>query len=177
MTELVFYTLIALAALVLTVSLARAGMRRVTEDSLQAAEPRCHAVADASFLQLGDKIFDPQDYRWLRHGLSFPGAAEELARHRRKLATEWLKTLRNSFQEMVRMPESDSGDSASESALSSWRLLWLTLRFQFLVGYALFVVRFFGPYHQLIPSFAWMDSLPRLALREEESRAVRHPLP
>jgi hypothetical protein len=34
--------------------------------------------------------------------------------------------------------------------------LWLTGRFQILVSYALFVVKLFGPYHRLIPSFSWV---------------------
>jgi hypothetical protein len=176
MTELFVYTLIALAVLVLTVSLARAG-RPVAEELRQTAQPlRRGEATDASFLQLGDKIFDPRDYRWLRYELSFPGAAEELARHRRRLAIEWLESLRNSFKELVRTPEPEAAKDESEYAFSSWKLLWLTLRFHFLVSYALFVVRFFGPYHQLIPSFAWIDFLPQPAFREDESRTVRYPL-
>ncbi len=177
MTELLVYTLIAIAVLVLTVSLVRIAPSHVTEELQQAAEPwRPGEGINASFLQLGDKIFDPRDYRWLRYELSFPGAAEDLARHRRRLATEWLESLRNSFQELVRTPEPECAEGESESTLSSWKLLWLTLRFHLLVSYALFVIRFFGPYHQLIPSFAWLDALPRLALREDASRAVKDPL-
>src|SRR5689334_1639463 len=169
MTELIVYTLIAIAVLVLTVSLVRIAPSHVTEESQQAAEPwRPGEGINASFLQLGDKIFDPRDYRWLRYELSFPGAASNLARHRKRLATEWLTSLRNSFQELVRTPEPES-----ESTLSSWKLLWLTLRFHLLISYALFVIRFFGPYHELIPSFAWLDALPRLALHEDASRAMK----
>jgi hypothetical protein len=177
MTELVIYTLIALAVLVLTVSLVRIGPRHVTEESEQATEPyRPREGINASFLQLGDKIFDPRDYRWLRYELSLPGAAEDLARHRQRLATEWLESLRNSFQELVRTPEPAATSAGREFPSSSWRLLWLTLRFHFLVSYALFVVRFFGPYHLLIPSFGWMDCLPRWALHEEESYTVKYPI-
>ena len=175
MTELLVYTLIALAVLVLTVSLAWIGPRHVAKESEQAAEP-CRPLEgiNASFLQLGDKIFDPRDYRWLRYELSFPGAAEDLARHRRWLAAEWLKSLRNSFQELVRTPEPAAANAGCESPSSSWRLLWLTIRFHFLVSYALFVIRIFGPYHQLIPSFAWLDSLPLLPPLGVESRAARN---
>ena len=177
MTELLIYTLIALAVLALTVSLVRTAPSHITEESEQSAEPvRPLEGINASFLRLGDKIFEPRDFHWLRYELSFPGAAEDLARHRKRLATEWLKSLRNSFQELVRTPELEGVKGESESTLSSWKLLWLTLRFHFLVSYALFVIRFFGPYHQLIPSFAWLDALPRLALPEDASHAVKDPV-
>ena len=64
MTELVIYTLIALAVLVLTVSFAWIGPRHVAKESELAAEP-CRPLEgiNASFLRLGEKLFDPQDYR------------------------------------------------------------------------------------------------------------------
>lgn len=174
MTELLVYTLIALGVLVLTVSLLRTGLRQVTEHSSQTPRPyHRHETTDASFLQLHDRIFDPRDYRWLRHDLSFPEAAEELARHRRHLALEWLESFRDLFQEMVRTPGQVPTKATRASAVSSWQLLWLALRFQFLINYAIFVVRFFGPYHQLIPSLSWVGSLRDLVAGAASKRPAR----
>jgi hypothetical protein len=44
-------------------------------------------------------------------------------------------------------------------------MLWLTLRFQFLLSYALLVVRLFGPYHRLLPSFTWVPFPQKSAYR------------
>jgi hypothetical protein len=40
--------------------------------------------------------------------------------------------------------------------MASWHMLWLTVRFQFLLSYALLVVKLFGLYHRLMPSFTWI---------------------
>jgi hypothetical protein len=171
MTEVALYSLIALALLVLTICLAGSGRRRHREELVKPLSA-VRAATDASFLALADRIFDPLDYHWLRHELSFPEGAEELARRRKELALEWLKSLRNSFQELVRTPEPAAFEGASPSAASSWQLLWLSLRFQFLIHYAILVVRFLGPYHHLIPSFRWVGSLRKLLAAGD----ARHPV-
>jgi hypothetical protein len=62
------------------------------------------------------------------------------------------------------------GDLAHNA--SSWEFLTLTLRFHLSVGYALLVVRIFGPYHRLIPSADWLQSLPGFAKGQATSRVA-----
>ena len=109
-------------------------------------------------LSLAERILDPADYFWLRDELGFPSLAESLRHHRKHLALKWLNAVRSSFSEVVRTPEAASHSWTGGETPESWQLLRLTLRFHLLLGYAIFVVRFFGPYHRLIPSFTWMGS-------------------
>jgi hypothetical protein len=104
---------------------------------------------------LSERIFDPSDARWLAEELAFPKLAEALIIGRKRLAIRWLETLQASFDEVVRTPELTSSQLPEVSPIGSWQMLWLTVRFKFLVSYALLVVKVFGPYHRLIPSFSW----------------------
>lgn len=110
---------------------------------------------------LAERIFDSSDYLWLRNELGFPHLAEALTRSRQQMAIKWLKAVRRSFDELVRTPEPLPSPSATRDTYGSWELLRATLRFHLVLGYAFFVVRFFGPYHRLVPAFGWMRWLPR----------------
>lgn len=118
-------------------------------------------------LSLAERILDPADYFWLRDELRFPHLAASLRHHRQHLALQWLNAVRSSFSEMVRTPEAPSHSRTGGETPQSWQLLRLTLRFHLLLGYAILVVRCFGPYHRLIPSFGWMGS-PWKALPQSE---------
>lgn len=113
------------------------------------------SISDASWLGLSERIFDPSDANWLKEELAFPKLAEVLIAERRRLAIRWLEALQASFDELVRTPDLTSSEDSALNAVGSWQMLWLTLRFKLLVSYALFVVKLFGPYHRLIPSFSW----------------------
>jgi hypothetical protein len=167
MTELALYLILALTALVLAGWLVR---EKPDPDDADFASQKDFTAClfDANCLDLANRIFDPADYRWLRDELCFPQAAALLARDRRDLAIKWLKALRTSFKQFVGVPNPESDGDGSESKLSSWQSLWLTLRFQLLLVYALLVVRFFGPYHRLVPRLGWLE-----ALRGLDSSRVR----
>jgi len=118
-------------------------------------------LGHASYLSLVERLFDPADYVWLRDKVGFPQLAPILARARQRMALNWLKTLRRSFDDLVRTPEVELASGSAENTPGSWQLLWLTFRFHLLLGYALLVVRFLGPYHRLVPSLNWMHSLSK----------------
>ena len=121
------------------------------------------------WLDLSERIFNPSDARWLRDDLAFPKLAEVLVRDRKRLAIRWLEALQASFDEVVRTPELTSSEVPEASSIGSWQMLWLTVRFKILVSYALFMVKLFGPYHRLIPSFSWHP------LYRESERSFRQP--
>ncbi|HET7841023.1 MAG TPA: hypothetical protein VFM21_05430 [Terriglobia bacterium] len=157
MTGTLLYALIAILLIVASLWLYRRGTRipaeTLPEDRITRIDP-----LDGSSLRLAERIFDARDFKWLREELCFPQAAEILKRHRKTLAIQWLNALRTSFKELVRLPETPAPARASRGA-SSWELLWLTLRFQFLINYALLVVSLFGPYHRMVPVLGTMKSL------------------
>lgn len=172
MTAALIYSAIALAILILAAVL----LRPRTEDSVRDTEMdlECaQGALDESSLRLAERVFDPGDYRWLRDEVGFPHLARALARARRELALKWLRALRHSFEETLRTPRAANDDSDPNEARRSWRLLWMTLRFRLLLGYAVFVVRCFGPYHRLIPSLDWAEALLEPPPAEEEERAAR----
>ncbi len=113
------------------------------------------SMGSRHILDLSERIFDPSDARWLAEELAFPKLAEALILGRKRLAIHWLETLQASFDEVVRTPELSPSKLPEVSSAGSWQMLWLTVRFKFLVSYALLVVKVFGPYHRLIPSFSW----------------------
>ncbi len=154
MTELAIYTLIALMIVIVAAVLARQ-TRGTIPTELESDEDLDQSTWDGPSLSLAERIFDPSDYEWLRDELGFPQAAELLAAHRRQMALKWLRALRTSFKELVRNPELGGAEDEKGAACQGWQLLWMTLRFQFLLSYALFVVRLFGPYHRLAPSLRW----------------------
>lgn len=120
-----------------------------------AEEDRPKRILEEGWLTLGDVIFDPSDYFWLRDGVCFPDAAELLARHRRLLAIRWLRSLGDSFKELAGTP----GPNAQIPEARASRLFWSALRFQFLLNYALLVVFLSGPYHRIVPPIASLDFL------------------
>lgn len=169
MIALVLYTLIAVAVLVLAAWLAQ---ERVPRDPWEGEEEPVGSLEEASFLFVAQRVFDPGDYRWLREELWFPQAAVILARDRKQLALKWLRALRRQFTELVRLPDPAAEGTSATGGPSSWRLLWLTLRFHFLLSYAILVVWLFGPYHRLVPSFAWVRSLSVAGFRKLSTRVL-----
>lgn len=155
MIALIAYATLAVAFLILVVSLLR---KPSPQDLDEVVEEKRYApsVANGRWLDLSERIFDPSDARWLEEELAFPKLANALMLDRKQLAIRWLEALQASFDELVRTPENaPSGESEAKPA-AGWRTLWLILRFKLLVSYALFMVKLFGPYHRLIPSFAWI---------------------
>jgi len=124
-------------------------------------------LMDESALYLAERIFSLSDYRWLRDELGFPHLARELARHRRNLAIQWLRGFRSSFNQLVRAAQLDKREESTNTGPPGWGILFLTLRFHFLLSYALVVVRLFGPYHRLVPSFGWLRAVSWAEYRKE----------
>jgi hypothetical protein len=116
------------------------------------------AVGNGRWLDLSERIFDPSDARWLEEELAFPKLARALMLDRKRLAIRWLEALQSSFDDLLRTPElaPSSDPEATASAIGGWQMLWMVIRFKCVVSYALLVVKMFGPYHRLIPSFAWV---------------------
>jgi hypothetical protein len=159
MIELISYSVMAFAVLLLAAWL----VREKPPGGKTEPEPErdlSGCLFDFRCLEMAHRIFDPADYRWLHDELCFPEAAASLARHRRELAIQWLKALRSSFKEMLRLPEA-ANEVRGEAELSGWQMLQLTLRFQLLLAYALLVVRWFGPYHRLVPPLGWLQAFHR----------------
>jgi hypothetical protein len=169
MIEMLLYSVLAIAVLVLAAWLARV-KPPAGEDENLLHNDNSDGAFSPQWLELAHRVFDPADYLWLRDELCFPQVAALLARHRKDLAIKWLKALRSSFKEFVGVPNPDSAVDGLASKLSSWQSLWLTLRFQFLLFYALFVVRLFGPYHRLVPRFGWLEALR--GLNPQKARSV-----
>jgi hypothetical protein len=150
---MIFYAAISIAfLLVIFALLAKTGHEDPEERMLNPDSPN---MGNGSWLDLSERIFDPSDVRWLREELGFPKLAEALILQRKSLAIRWLETLQASFDEFVRTPELTSGEISEANSFEGWEILWLTLRFKFLISYALLMVRLFGPYHRLAPSFSW----------------------
>ncbi len=108
-------------------------------------------------LTVAEHIFDPTDYWWLKRQVGFPGLAESLRASRRRMALEWLGAARRSFDDLLRSPDPLVPAGAPAGRMATWSLLRHALRFHLVLAYARFVVRFFGPYHRLVPSFRWMQ--------------------
>jgi hypothetical protein len=153
------YAAIAISFLILVIGFLRKPEPDNRDETL--TEKSCVTkIGNGRWLDLSERIFDPTDARWLEEELAFPKLAKDLIVERKRLAIRWLEVLQASFDELVRTPEAVSSDAPAESSDGSWQLLWLTLRFKFLVSYALLVVKLFGPYHRLIPSFTWVPFSP-----------------
>lgn len=142
MTPLVLYVAIAFLIVILATLLVRPSESAETEPE----HDYIQNLSDEAGLKLAERIFDPGDFFWLRDNLRHAELAAALARYRREMALRWLRALRRSVEELARIPEPAAGHSSA-----SWALLWLTLRFHLLLGYALLVVRLVGPYHRLVP--------------------------
>jgi len=155
--SMLIYCVVAVVFLLLALALYRKSWPNgPSEVSLE--KPCAPSFRNGGWLKLSERIFDPADARWLAEELAFPKLAETLTEGRKRLAIEWLEALQSSFDDLVRTPEITPGEGAEANSPGSWRMLWLTGRFKLLVTYALLMVRMFGPYHRLIPSFSWLPS-------------------
>jgi hypothetical protein len=152
MNTLLLNAAVAIGAIALVAALLRKSKPHDTEEAFEKSQiaPR---VGNGRWLNLSERIFDPSDARWLEQDLAFPKLARALALDRKQLAIQWLEALQSAFAELIRTPASLP---PSTNPTHGWEILWLTLRFKFLVSYALIVVKLFGPYHSLIPSFRWL---------------------
>ena len=166
MTTLIYVTL-AIAFLALILGLLRKTRPHEPDESITDPIP-APSLGNGRWLDLSARIFDPSDARWLAEELAFPQLAEALTLGRKRLAIRWLEALQASFDELVRTPDIAATEGSGANSAGSWRMLWLTLRFKLLVSYALLVVKMFGPYHRLIPSFSWTPFSP------EGERSFRH---
>ena len=177
MTTAFLYSIIALLIIVVVALLLRPGREdAASEDKI--SQEHVAGLWEGLGLSLAERILDPTDYYWLRDELGFPSLAESLRHKRQHLALKWLKAVRSSFNEMVRTPEPISQGRTPSGTEGSWQLLRLTLRFHLFLSYAFFVVRFFGPYHRLIPSLRWTQ-WPGSAQPQSEPYGapnVKHPL-
>jgi hypothetical protein len=152
---MLIYAAIAIAFLILVIGLLQKPQPLDLDETI--TEKSCTpSVGNGRWLDLSERIFDPSDAHWLAEELAFPKLAKALTIGRKRLAICWLEALRASFEDLVRTPEPAASEAAETISVGSWEMLWLTIRFKFLVSYALFVVRLFGPYHRLIPSFSWV---------------------
>jgi hypothetical protein len=163
------YAAISIAFLILVLGLIGKTRSHEPDESLLESRPT-PSPANGRWLHLSERIFDPSDARWVANELAFPKLAESLIQGRKRLALRWLEALQASFDEVVRTPELFPSEAPEESSVGSWQMLWLTLRFKFVLSYALLVVRLFGPYHRLIPSFSWVP------LPQESARSFRRPV-
>ena len=167
-TGVIIYALLAIAILVASFWLFLKGTASPVETDTD-ENTVAYGPLDLTSLRLAERIFDPADRDWLRNEVCFPQAAEVLARHRKALAIHWLKAFRNSFNELVRIPDAASGEPSS-SGSSSLGIFWLMLRFQFLIAYALLMVRAFGPYHRIVPVLGPLQSLGKLGSAKARMR-------
>jgi len=154
MTMLI-YSAVAIGFLILLLCLR--GKDR-SQDSDGRMQPLNSASSGGSWrwLDLSARIFDPSDARWVEEELAFPKLAKALVKARKGLAIRWLEALRSSFDEVVRSQETTLSGAPEDDSPGGWQILLLILRFKLLVSYALFIVKVFGPYHRLIPSFSWV---------------------
>lgn len=132
--------------------------------SQETIQSECERDVNLRFLEhpgldLAERIFDPADYCWLRDELKFPEQATVLARQRKVMALWWLRCLRASFNELVRVPRSAAISRDNGSNSSEWTTTFHTLRFQMLLAYAMIVVWAFGPYTRIAPSFGFLRPL------------------
>ncbi len=151
------YSIIAILTVIVVALLLRA-RREDGFSEIETSQESVEGFWEGPGVELAERIFSPTDYYWLRNELRYPTLAESLRRHRKHLALKWLNAVRSSFSEMVRTPEPASHSRTGGETPESWQLLRLTLRFHLLLSYAILVVRLFGPYHRLIPSFTWVGS-------------------
>ena len=147
------YAYVIIAALVLIMGAWFLGRRSREDATTSAAE---HDLAQGLWegrgLDLAERIFDSRDYHWLRDEIRFPQLAQALAQSRKRLAIQWLRALRASFDALAR------SSTATPPGLNheGWMSLWRVLRFHLLIAYALLVVHWMGPYHRLMPPLGWV---------------------
>ncbi len=156
MITTILYVLLGLGV----VTLAWALVRQPITDKPRPEESRKECFSglwETPRLRIAERIFDAADFHWLRDEIVHPELARALARARKQIALEWLKAVRLSFDHLVRTPA-----PVAPSPEPVPRLLWMSLRFRILLGYATLVVRLFGPYHRLIWSFDFLATFSRL---------------
>jgi len=151
----VIYAAIAVAFLIVVLGLFRKTRSQVADESLL-DNRSAPGFENGNWLHLSERIFDPSDARWLAEELGLPDLASALVLERKRLAIFWLEALRASFDQLVRTPEFSPSEVSVGSSDGNWKMLWQTFRFKVAISYALLVVRLFGPYHRLIPSFSWI---------------------
>ena len=173
--NMLIYAAIAIAFLILVIGLLQKPQPFDLDETIT-EKNGTPSIGNGRWLDLSERIFDPSDAHWLAEQLAFPRLAKALTIGRKRLAICWLEALQASFDDLVRTPEPAASEAAETVSARSWEMLWLTIRFKFLVSYALFVVRLFGPYHRLIPSFSWVPfpqgserSFRRVALANSSS--------
>jgi hypothetical protein len=149
------YVAISIAFLILVLGLFRKTRPKEFEE-WQSTNYPTPSAGNGGWVHLSERIFDPSDARWLEEELGFPKLAKILMIERQRLAIHWLEALRASFDELVRTPEFSPGEALEAGSVGSWQMLWLTFRFKTSISYALLVVKSFGPYHRLIPTFSWV---------------------
>lgn len=172
---MLIYAAIAIAFLIVVLGLFRKSRSHELDECLP-ENRSAPSTGNGRWLDLSERIFDPSDARWLAEELAFPKLAKALIFERKRLAIRWLEALQASFDDLVRTQESSPSEATEASSAGSWQMLWLTIRFKLLVSYALLVVKLFGPYHRLIPSFSWVPfprgferSIRRPALADNRS--------
>jgi hypothetical protein len=165
MTAILAYAAIGILVILVVALLLRAA-RAEERAGPSVGQGRLQGLPEQRFLNLSERIFDPADYLWLKHDLGQPQHARALVRARQRLAVQWLRILKASIDELVRAPEPALAGRSSTSGPANGQLLWLILRFHFLLAYALVVIRLFGPYHRLVPAFNWRRFIPESSSRE-----------
>ncbi len=160
-TAILIYSIVALLIVSLTAWLVRQRREEGLPTVALHQEDYVRDLWENGSLRLAERLFDSTDHLWLRDEIGQPKLARVLTRERKQMALRWLHALRRSFNDLVRVPESDSARARPGDVPANWQLLRLTLRFHFLLTYAVFVVRLFGPYHRLIPSADWLRFFPK----------------
>ncbi len=163
-----FYSAIAIVFLLLVLGLAR---RKRPNDGCESFSDNhlTPVIGNGRWLHLSERIFDASDARWLQEELGLPTLADSLIQQRTRLAVRWLESLQTSFDEFVGTPQYPFGDESEVASAGGWRMLWFTARFKISITYALLMVKWFGPYHRLIPSFSW------LPFSQRTERSFRRP--
>ncbi len=157
---------IAYAAIAVLVILVVAALYRSTAEDRTAHPESDRQLArglwEGSGLTVAEKIFDRTDYLWLRNEVGFPSLARALARSRQKIALQWLRALRKSFDELVLTGPLPADQGLHPDVPGIREIFWPALRFHLLLFYATLVVRWLGPYHRLIPPVAGfkLSSIP-----------------
>jgi hypothetical protein len=150
MTSLIVYAIVAVLIMVVAGVLLRPDFGRdsnLDEFSGEYSE----GLWEGTNLTAVEKIFDRTDYLWLRDKVGFPSLARSLARTRKQIALKWLKALRRSFDDVVLAHAAAPEQAKDPDGPGTWDIFWPMLRFHLLLTYATLVVRWFGPYHRLIP--------------------------
>lgn len=171
MTAALIYPVLGLLllAIVAVSILSRRGGRGVEEDG---AREDVQGLWEPEGITVAERIFDPTDYWWLKRQVGFPQLAESLRQSRRRIALVWLDAVRRSFDDLLSSPDPPASPAAHTHRMEIWSLLRHALRFHLVLAYARFVVRFFGPYHRLVPSFRWMRPLSEISASRESYGAV-----